>query len=132
MNQRTSDIVLKSIAVLAVLFGVLTVFSGGRTLFGDDGVREAAGAIVPFVLWFNFIAGFAYVLAGVGLWRRRRASVLLAIGITVATVAVFAAFWAHVQGGGAYEMRTVVAMTLRALFWAGVAMMGWRTVWRRA
>ena len=29
-------------------------------------------ATVPFVLWFNFVAGFAYVMAGVGLflWKR--------------------------------------------------------------
>ena len=34
--------------------------------------RQAAGHYVPFVLWFNFLAGFAYIVAGVGLWMRRR------------------------------------------------------------
>ena len=41
-------------------------------LFGGEGARRAAGAIVPFVLWFNFIGGFAYVACGLGLWGRRR------------------------------------------------------------
>ena len=51
----------------AVVFGALTILSGARALFGGADM----GAVVPFVLWFNFLAGFAYVTAGFGLWRRR-------------------------------------------------------------
>ena len=76
MNTSKADLLVKSLAVVAVLFGLLTVFSGGRTLFGGEGARLAAGAIVPFVLWFNFVAGFAYVVCGLGLWKRQRWSVL--------------------------------------------------------
>ena len=64
MNTSKADLLVKSLAVVAVLFGLLTVFSGGRTLFGGEGARLAAGAIVPFVLWFNFIGGF-----GVHAWN---------------------------------------------------------------
>ncbi|GAB4564895.1 MAG: hypothetical protein Tsb007_35140 [Rhizobacter sp.] len=56
-----------------------------------------------------------------GLWGRRRWSVLLAVVIAVATAGVFAAFGAHALSGGAYEARTVGAMALRTLFWVGVA-----------
>ena len=59
-------------AIVAVLFGALTIFSGGRALFGGAEARAAVGAAVPFVLWFNFLAGFAYVAAGVGLFLRHR------------------------------------------------------------
>ena len=52
--------------ILAVLFGVVTVFEGGRMLFGRPEIRASAGNIVPFVLWFNFIAGFAYLMVGLG------------------------------------------------------------------
>ena len=52
-------------AAVAVIFGLLTIVSGGRAIFGGVDM----GAVVPFVLWFNFGAGFAYVLAGIGLWR---------------------------------------------------------------
>ncbi len=52
-------------AAVAVIFGLLTIVSGGRALFGGVDM----GAVVPFVLWFNFVAGFAYVLTGIGLWR---------------------------------------------------------------
>ena len=44
-------------AVVAIVFGLATVISGGRALFGGADM----GAVVPFVLWFNFLAGFAYV-----------------------------------------------------------------------
>ena len=52
-------------AAIAVVFGALTIFAGGRALFGGADM----GAVVPYVLWFNFLAGFAYVAAGLGLWR---------------------------------------------------------------
>jgi len=131
MHAARGDILLKSVAVVAVLFGLLTVFSGGRTLFGGEAARLAAGAIVPFVLWFNFGAGFAYLACGWGLWRRRPWSVPLAVVIAVATAVVFAAFGAHALSGGAYEVRTVGAMALRTMFWVGVAWAAHRTIWRR-
>jgi hypothetical protein len=121
MKTSNVDVLMKSLAVTAVLFGLLTVFSGGRTLFGGEAARLAAGAIVPFVLWFNFVAGFAYVACGLGLWGRRRWSMTLAAFIAVATGLVFAAFGFHAWSGAAYEARTVGAMALRTMLWAGIA-----------
>lgn len=111
----------RTVAVIAALFGVATVVSGGRALFGGIAAREAVGDAVPFVLWFNFLAGFAYVAAGLALWNRHRAAAPLAWAIGLATLAVFALFGLAVWSGVAYEMRTVGAMTLRTLFWLAVA-----------
>jgi len=108
-------------ALVALLFGVLTVVSGGRVLFGPAEARAAAGNYVPFVLWFNVLAGFAYVAAGVGLWLWRRWAAWLALGIAVATLLAFAAFGLHVAAGGAFEARTVAAMTLRSAVWVALA-----------
>jgi len=108
-------------ASIALVFGALTIFSGGRVLFGPEEARVAAGNYVPFVLWFNFLAGFAYVAAGAGLWLWRRWAAWLALGIAAATALVFAAFGVHVAMGGAFELRTVAAMALRTLLWAGIA-----------
>jgi hypothetical protein len=132
MKTSTADGLMKAVAMVAVLFGLLTIFSGGRTLFGGEAARGAAGAIVPFVLWFNFGAGFAYVACGWGLWGRRRWSVQLAVLIAVATAAVFAAFGIHALTGGAYEARTVGAMTLRTLIWTAIAWTASRTIRPRA
>lgn len=108
---------LKVAAVVAVIFGLLTIVAGGRTLFGGADM----GAVVPFVLRFNFAAGFAYVLAGFGLWRGTGWAWALSAGIALATAAVFAAFLFHVWQGGAYEARTMGAMILRTGIWIVIA-----------
>jgi hypothetical protein len=56
MRHSIRDHSLRAVAVIAVLFGLLTIASGGRVLFGSDAVRQSAGATVGFVLWFNFVA----------------------------------------------------------------------------
>lgn len=108
---------------VAVAFGLLTLVSGGAVLMGAVDM----GAVVPFVLWFNFLAGFAYVIGGILLWRGHHLALPVALAILVATAAVFAAFGWRVATGGAYEMRTVGAMTLRTAFWAAMAMIAWTT-----
>lgn len=106
---------------LAVLFGVATLASGGSVLFGH-GAADAGPIVLP-VVWFNFLAGFAYVAAGVGVALRRRWAAYLAVGIAVATAVAFVAFIAWVATGGAHAHRTVGAMVLRTGFWSIVA---WR------
>ena len=100
---------------------MITIIVGGKTLFGGLAERAAAGNIVPFVLWFNFIAGFAYIAAAVGLFLWRRWAALLSAFIAIATVAVFVAFAIHIALGGAFEARTVGAMTIRSLVWIVIA-----------
>ena len=117
---------LRSASVLAVLFGLMTVKEGAAVLFGTEAVRTAAGAYVPWVLWFNFLAGFAYVAAGLGLWWRQGWAAGLALGIALATALVFAAFGVHVLNGGAYETRTMAAMALRTTVWLAIGALAWR------
>lgn len=116
------------IAAVAIGFGLLTIKQGGTVLFGSDASRAAAGNYVPAVLWFNFLAGFAYVIAGVGLWLHQRWAVWLAVAIAVATALTFTAFGVYIFFGLAYEERTVMAMGLRTLVWAVIAAVVWRSV----
>ena len=111
----------RALSLVALAFGLLTIKEGGTTLFGDAAARSAAGNYVPFVLWFNFLAGFAYILAGAGLWTAQRWARWLAAAIASATALAFVAFAAHIYAGGAYEMRTVVAMSLRTFIWTVIA-----------
>lgn len=109
------------VSLFAILFGLLTLKEGGSVLFFEGSAREAAGNYVPFVLWFNFSAGFAYIAAGIGLWGMKRWSAYLAVIIAVSTLIVFTAFGVHVLQGGAFELRTVIAMTLRSSIWLAIA-----------
>ena len=111
MPTRTRSLTVA--AIIAIAFGLLTIVSGGRALFGGADM----GAVVPFVLWFNFLAGFAYVAAGLGLWFRTDWATVLSIAIALATAVVFAAFLWNVSKGVAFEARTMGAMGLRLVVW---------------
>lgn len=109
---------LRIMGGVAVAFGLLTVASGGTALLG----ALEMGAVVRFVLWFNTLAGLAYVMAGLGLWQARRWAWPLSLAIFAATLLVFVAFGLHVAQGGAFEMRTVYAMALRSAVWGAIAL----------
>ena len=117
---------LRILAVLAAAFGALTLFSGGRALFGGAQAQAAVGNAVGFVLWFNFLAGFAYVLTGAGLWASQRWAESAAGLLALVTGLVALAFGVHVMTGGVYEMRTVGALTVRLAFWTLVFAMARR------
>ena len=106
-----------ALGALAVAFALATLLEGGSVLFGGPSARAAAGNVVPFVLVFNFVAGFGYVLAGVATLRQRRWALWIARGLALSTLAVFVALAVHALLGGAFEPRTPVAMTLRSAFW---------------
>lgn len=118
--------VLRTIGAVAALFGMMTIKEGGFVLFWSETARDAAGDYVPFVLWFNFLAGFLYVVAGYGLIRLRRWAAGLSIAIALMTALVFLAFGVHIASGGAFEQRTVAAMSLRTLFWIVVSWLAHR------
>ncbi len=115
---------------LAIVFGLATIRAGARVLFGVPEAVSEAGDYVAFVLWFNFIAGLFYVLAGIGLWLRSRWAIALATAIAVATLLVFAAFGLHAATGGAWESRTLAAMTLRSAVWIVLAFLAARRIAR--
>lgn len=115
-------------ATVAVLFGILTLKSGGSVLFVDGAARTAAGNYVPFVLWFNFLAGFAYILAGTGLFLWREWAVNLSLLIAVSTLIMFAAFSLTILFGGDFEPRTIAAMALRSSVWLAIAWLS-RKAW---
>lgn len=48
-------------AIVAVTFDVMTILSGRSGLFGSSESRAVVGHAVDFVLWFNFLSGFACI-----------------------------------------------------------------------
>lgn len=68
------------------------------------------GNAVQFVLSFNFLSGFVYILAGIGIATGRRWAVMLSIGLAATITAVFALFSLCVYQGAVLETCTVGAM----------------------
>jgi hypothetical protein len=119
------------ISLLAVGFGIMTLKGGGAVLFGDEAARIAAGNYVPSLLWFNFLSGFVYIAAGVGLWLQQRWALWLSMALVAAIALAFAAFGMHILSGAAYEQRTVIAMGARLGVWLLVTATAYRLL-RRA
>jgi len=116
-QKRPFTLSLKVAVVVATLFGLLTIISGGMALTGNKEVGNA----IPFVLGFNFFAGFAYLAAAYGLAKRLDWGLKLSFGIAIATALVFVAFGVVVMQGAAYEIRTVGAMVVRTGIWVVIS-----------
>lgn len=108
-------------AIAAALFGALTIFSGGSVLIGPRAAQEAAGNVVPFVVVFNTLAGFAYLAGALALWRNHPSARWIALAIGVATLVVLAAFAVAALTGAPVELRTALALPFRAIFWLVIA-----------
>lgn len=118
------------ISLVAVGFGIMTLKGGGAVLFGNEAARIAAGNYVPSLLWFNFLSGFVYIAAGVGLWLRQRWALRLSMALVAAIALAFAAFGMHVLSGGDYEPRTVVVMSARLTVWMVIVVTALRVLSR--
>lgn len=131
--KPTEEAIMKSehtigifvVAIVATAFGVLTVISGGSVLFIEE-KAQAAGHYVPFVVWFNFLAGFAYVIAGLGIGFRQRWAVWMSASIAMLTVLILGLLGLHIMNGEEYELRTVIALIFRATVWASLTLFSYR------
>lgn len=112
---------LKVMAGAALIFGIMTLFSAGSVLFGPEKARDLAGDIVPFIVWFNFAAGFFYIIAAMGMWLKWDWAAGLSFMIALATGLAALAFVFYINSGKAFEMRTVGALIFRTGFWAGIS-----------
>ena len=108
-------------AIAAAVFGIATIFSGGAALFGGAAVQTVVGDAVPLVLWFNFLAGFAYVFAALALFYHAKWAPIAAWIIGLATLLVFAILIVLATRGTPFEWRTIGAMALRSGFWLIIA-----------
>ena len=120
------------IGVVAVVFGMLTIKSGGAVLFWSEEARIAAGDYVPFVLWFNFVSGFFYIAAGAALLFNKSWSVWLSGAILLGTLTIFAALSLSIFIADiAYETRTVGAMVVRTTVWSAIFFLSYKIFQQR-
>ncbi len=114
MNPMPATI--KYLSYFAILFGILTVFSGGQNLFNPE-VIKTQGNIIPVILWFNFLAGFLYIVTGIGVLKRKRIALRLTSMLSAMNIVAFLYLLNHIYSNGLYETRTVFAMSFRMVFW---------------
>jgi len=101
------------LAVIAVVFGIATLVTGGRVLLGAD----PGYVVYRPLLVFNTLMGAAYLLAGLLAWfdARRGWPAALAIFLLNALVLGFVA-WLYLREGGV-AVESARAMSLRTVVW---------------
>jgi len=118
-KHHNQNKIKKGLALFLLVFGILTLKSGGSVLFIES-AREAAGNILIEVVWFNFIAGFLYILAAFGTWKDYPWNRKLTLFLFAAYLIMMVYFSAHVLRGGLYETRTALALSFRTLVWGAI------------
>ncbi len=112
-TDRPVRLVQALAAGVAVLFGVATLFAGGRVLLGSD----PGYVVFRPLLFYNTAMGVAYVLTGVAIWRCLARGRLAAGAIFVLNLLVLAGIVLVYRSGGAVAVDSLRAMTLRTVVW---------------
>lgn len=103
----------KLAALVAILFGVVTMIAGGRVLLGVD---PGYVVFLPLLL-YNATMGLAYVGAGVMIWRDVTRGRQLAAVIAALNLVVLVAIVVLRRTGAAVAADSVRAMTFRTVVW---------------
>lgn len=112
------------LAVVAVVFGLVTIAAGGRVLFGAD----PGYVVFRPLLMFNTAMGVAYVAAGLAIWHGRRWRASAAGAIVVLNLIALGAILLVYSRGGAVAVDSLRAMTFRTVVWLALFT---GLVWRR-
>jgi hypothetical protein len=101
------------VAMVAVIFGLATLWAGGSVLAG----RDPGYVVYRPLLIFNTVMGAAYVAAGILAWRRAssgRNAAAVILGLNLLALAVIVYLY---RTGAAVAVDSVRAMSLRSGVW---------------
>lgn len=99
--------------VALLLFGAVTLFMSSSVLFDWFGIREKEGNFVPLIVWANWLCGFLYLMTAFVLLKNRSWAVKPLIISLIILVLASVGLFAHINGGGLYETKTLGAMAFR-------------------
>lgn len=114
MNRsRYLEISQKALALLAVLFGVVTLFAGSRVL---SGTNPGYVVFMPLLI-YNTTMGVVYIGVGLISWRTLHRGKKGAFVVFVLNLIVLIAITIVYRSGGAVALESLRAMTLRTVVW---------------
>lgn len=114
-------IIIRIIAVLASIIGILAAITGSRVLLGtfDPGYQYFTTLIV-----YNVTMGLVSVLAGILIWQRQSKALFLAYLITGAHIIVFLLL--KTIFSDVISDHSVNAMTFRSVAWIIFSVVIWK------
>ncbi len=117
----------RTLAIVAGLFGIVTLVSGGRVLLGAD----PGYVVYRPLLVFNTVMGAVYLFTGVRGWfdaQLGRRGALVIVVLNVLMLAFIA--WLFLAESSVVARQSVAAMSLRTVVWL-VLWAGFRRAARR-
>ncbi|HXE49212.1 MAG TPA: hypothetical protein VN663_12630 [Ramlibacter sp.] len=119
-----SNVAQRTAAVVAILFGLATLFAGGRVLMGYS---DPGYVVYRPLLIYNTVMGFAYIAAGVAIWVSRQRGKYAASAIFIFNLAVLLGVVFLYANGGAVAIDSVRAMAFRTSVWlALLVVLAWK------
>ncbi|MAB37816.1 MAG: hypothetical protein CL528_10915 [Aequorivita sp.] len=115
------------IAVLLIVFALLTLFLSSSVIFDWFGIRAKEGNYVPLVVWANFMVSLLYLLASYGYLFLKKWSLSVMLIAAIILVLAYIGLFIYINNDGLYESRTIGAMLFRilvTLFFAGMIYYG--------
>jgi hypothetical protein len=112
-SSRFVTIIRRLLALVAVLFGVVTIIAGARILGGADPGYTVFGPL----LIYNTGMGVAYVAAGILAWRNSVAGRRAAGAIFLLNLLVLGAIAYLYTAGSAIAVESLGAMSFRTVVW---------------
>lgn len=105
-------VVLKSLAVLAVLFGVTAIVDGLPIVLG---IKNPDHLVLPWLIYYNLTMAAVSIFVGFGFWLRHAHAInvagLVAVGHTIVWLLILTIF------SDAVAMKSVIGMTVRSVIW---------------
>lgn len=125
MIYRNGNLTQRAAAVLAALFGLATLFAGGRVLMGYS---DPGYVVYQPLLIYNTAMGIAYLAAGATIWYSLHWGKYAAFAILILNLAVLGGIVVLYVNGGAVAVDSVKAMAFRTIVWLGLFLvLAWKS-----
>ena len=126
--ERSTSVRLtqKVLSLIAVIFGLVTIFAGTRVLMGSDPGYEV---FLPLLL-YNTVMGAVYIAAGITMWvnlNRGKCATVTIFAFNVFVLGIVGYLYAEESS---IAVESVRAMTFRTIVWF-VIFLGLTWVYRR-
>jgi hypothetical protein len=117
--MKTTQITL---AFIAALFGLVTLFAGSRVLLGSD----PGYPVFRPLLFFNTAMGIIYVVAGFLIWRNLKFGMKATASIFFLNLTVLVTIYFLYQAGEIIAIDSLRAMSFRTVVWLVLLIiLGW-------
>jgi len=115
-------IVVKIIAVLAAIMGIMAAITGTRVLLG---VFDPDYQYFTILILYNVIMGIISVVAGWFIWKQQNVALFFAYLITAGHIIVFLLL--KTIFSDVISAQSVIAMTLRSVAWIIFTLIIWKS-----